>query len=244
MKKRLYILGATAIVAAFSTAQGQTTTPSAPPAPPGANPVITPAPAGAQAPATSVPPAPTTVAPTPATAPTTIAPQVSGAVAAPRTAVVLPAGTALLVRTTDPVSSASPPGTRFACTLDHDMLGADGSVALRAGTVIYGNVVSSSQAGRAVGQSSLDLRLSQISNGAQQIPIQTTAYQEAGQRSGRKVARGAAAGAGIGALAGNAGVGAAAGALAGGVVRRGQSVEVQPGTLLQFTLMQPVTVQR
>lgn len=219
MRNRIHIFGAAAVVAVFSVAHAQTTpTPGAPPAPPASYPVIAPAPAGA--------PATTPSVPVPAS-----------------TAVVVPAGTQLLVRTTDPVSSGSPPGTRFATTLDHDILGANGAVALRAGTVIYGTVLSSTQARRAVGQSTLDLRLSQISAGAQQIAIQTSGFQQAGERSGRKAGRGAAAGAGIGALAGNAGVGAAAGALAGGA-RRGQTVEVPPGSLLQFTLMQPVTVMR
>lgn len=219
MKNYIHIVSAAAVIAAVSIAEAQTQTAPqtlAPPIQPRT--VISPAPAGAQAPAATT-------------------------IVQPTTAVVLPAGTPILVRTTDAISSASPPGTRFATTVDHDIAGVNGTVALRAGTVIYGTVVSSSQAGRAIGQSSLDLHLSQISAGAQQIPIQTTSYQEAGQRSGRKVARGAAAGAGIGALAGNAGAGAAAGALAGGVVRRGQTVEVPPGTLLQFTLMQPVTIQ-
>ena len=76
----------------------------------------------------------------------------------------------------------------------------------------------------------------------QPVPIMTSGYQEAGQRSGAKVVKGAAAGAAIGAIAGDAGKGAAIGAVAGGVVR-GQTVTVPPGSLLEFTLMQPVTVQ-
>lgn len=225
MKNRIHILGAAVIVAVFSTAQAQSPPTAGAPAqttPPASNPVIAPAPAGAQAPATTTTPA------VPSTG---------------TTAVVLPAGTPLLVRLTDGVSSAAPAGTRFATTLDHDIAGANGTVALKAGTVIYGTVASSTQARRAVGQSTLDLRLSQISAGSQQIPIQTTGFQQAGERSGRKAARGAAAGAGIGAIAGNAGVGAAAGALAGGM-RRGQTVDVPPGSLLEFTLTQPVTIQR
>jgi hypothetical protein len=73
------------------------------------------------------------------------------------------------------------------------------------------------------------------------VPISTSSFTDAGQRSGAKVAKGAAAGAAIGAIAGNAGVGAAIGAVTGGVIR-GQSITIPPGTLLDFSLTQPVSV--
>jgi hypothetical protein len=45
----------------------------------------------------------------------------------------------------------------------------------------------------------------------------------------------------IGAIAGNAGKGAAIGATAGAMTK-GQTITIPPGTLLEFNLMQPVTV--
>ena len=56
-----------------------------------------------------------------------------------------------------------------------------------------------------------------------------------------KTAKGAAAGAAIGAISGNAGKGAAYGAAASGL-KKGESVVVSPGTLIEFQLQQPVTV--
>ncbi len=114
-------------------------------------------------------------------------------------------------------------------------------MAAKGGTIIYGKVQSSTQAGRVAGRSTLDLRLSQIVIAGQAVPIMTSGYQQAGQASIAKAAKGAAAGAAIGAIAGDAGKGAAIGATAGAMMR-GQTITVAPGTLLEFTLMQPVTV--
>ncbi len=155
--------------------------------------------------------------------------------------VTLPAGTTLMVRMMDSVSSQNKAGTPFTAKLEHD-LGVGDGVAIKGGATVYGKVQSSTKAGRAMGQSTLDLRLTQIVVNGQPVPIVTSGFQDAGQRSGAKVAKGAAGGAAIGAIAGDAGKGAAIGAVVGGVLR-GQSVTVPPGTLLEFTLTQPMTVQ-
>ncbi len=152
----------------------------------------------------------------------------------------IPAGTLLLVRMMDSISSRNRAGTPFTTKLEYD-LGANNVVAAKGGTIIYGKVQSSTQAGRVAGRSTLDLRLSQIVIGGQPVPIVTSGYQQAGQASIAKAAKGAAAGAAIGAIAGDAGKGAAIGATAGAMMR-GQTITVAPGTLLEFTLMQPVTV--
>jgi hypothetical protein len=177
---------------------------------------------------TSAPVAAAPVAPTPAPA------------AQPQAA-TLPAGTTLLVRMMDSVSSRNPPGANFTTKLEYD-LAASGTAVVKGGTIIYGRVQSSTQAGRAVGRSTLDLRLTQMVIGGQPVPIMTSGYQQAGQASIAKAAKGAAAGAAIGAIAGDAGKGAAIGATAGALTK-GQTITVTPGTLLEFTLMQPVTLQ-
>lgn len=159
---------------------------------------------------------------------------------APGGSVTLPAGTTLLVRMIDPVSSQSPAGTKFTTRLEYD-LGAGNVIAVKAGTTIYGQVASSTQARRAVGKSTLDIRLVQISAGGAPVPIVTSGYKQAGEESIRKAARGAAAGAAIGAVAGDAGKGAAIGATAG-ALKKGETVTVTPGALLEFTLSQPVTL--
>jgi hypothetical protein len=158
-------------------------------------------------------------------------------------AVSVPAGTALLVRMVDPVSSTDPQGKRFAATLESDLL-VNGNVAAKAGSKVYGRVQSSQQARRYAGQSALDLRLTELAVGPNMVPIATSGYTEASARSGGKTARGAAAGAAVGAVVDGgegAGKGAAIGAVASGV-KKGEVLSVNPGTLLEFRLQQPVVV--
>src|SRR5712691_544274 len=157
--------------------------------------------------------------------------------AAPATA---PAGTLLLVRMMDGASSRDPRGKRFTTTLETDLV-VNGVMVARTGTRVYGRVANAQQAGRFVGRSVLDLRLSELTVSGQLVPIMTGAYVEAGKGSLGKTAKGAATGAAIGAIGGDAGKGAAIGAVASGV-KKGQTIGVAPGELLEFILQQPVTV--
>jgi hypothetical protein len=141
----------------------------------------------------------------------------------------------------DGISSKNAAGTTFTTKLEYDLV-ENGVVAVKGGSIVYGKVFSSTQAGRAIGKSTLDLRLSQIVVGGQPVSITTSGYQQAGQASIAKAAKGAAAGATIGAIAGDAGVGAAIGATAGALIR-GKSVTIPPGTLLEFILQSPATVK-
>ena len=171
------------------------------------------------------------------TATSSVAPAPAGQVST----VTLPVGTTLLVRMMDGISSKNATGTTFTTKLEYDLV-ENGVVAVKGGSIVYGKVFSSTQAGRAIGKSTLDLRLSQIVVGGQPVSITTSGYQQAGQASIAKAAKGAAAGATIGAIAGDAGVGAAIGATAGALIR-GKSVTIPPGTLLEFTLQSPATVK-
>ena len=157
--------------------------------------------------------------------------------------ITIPAGTTLLVRMVDPVSSKDPQGKRFTTTLETD-LAVNGVVVARAGTKVYGRIQSAQQARRYTGQSSLDLRLTEVAVGPNLVPIITSGYTDKGARSVGKAARGAAAGAAIGGIA-DGGDGAAKGAAIGAVasgVKKGAPVTVNPGTLLEFQLQQPVAV--
>jgi hypothetical protein len=154
--------------------------------------------------------------------------------------VTLPAGTTLLVRMMDSVSSKSPPAAKFATKLENDVMAGD-KVVVKAGTTIYGQVQGANQAGRAAGQSTLDIRLTEMAPGGKPMPITTSNYAQAGEASIKKAGRGAAGGAAIGAIAGDAGKGAAIGATAG-ALRRGQTVTIPPGALLEFQLVRPVTL--
>jgi hypothetical protein len=158
--------------------------------------------------------------------------------------VTVPAGTPLLVRMVDPVSSKDAQGKRFTTTLETD-LAVNGMVVAKAGTKVYGRVQSAQQARRYTGQSELDLRLTEVAIGPNLLPIMTSGYTDAGAKSVGKAARGAAAGAAIGAIADGgegAGKGAAIGAVASGL-KKGETVSINPGALLEFKLQQPLAVK-
>jgi hypothetical protein len=164
-------------------------------------------------------------------------------VAAAPSSVTVNAGTVLLVRMVDPVTSKDPDGKRFTTTLEADLV-VNGLMVAKAGTKVYGRVQSAKQAGRFAGQSTLDLRLSEMAIGPSLVPIMTSGYTQAGAKSVGKTAKGAAAGAAIGAIA-DGGDGAAKGAAIGAVasgLKKGQGVSINPGTLLEFKLQQPLTV--
>lgn len=178
----------------------------------------------------------TTTAPASAATPAATA---APAAAAP-SAVSVPAGTTLLVRMVEGASSSDAKGKRFTTTLETDLV-AGGAIVAKAGTKVYGRVESAQGAGRFAGQSSLDLRLSELTVGGSLVPIITGPYAQAGAKSVGKTAKGAAGGAAIGAIAGDAGKGAAIGAVASGL-KKGEAVKVAPGTVMEFQLQQPVNV--
>jgi hypothetical protein len=158
-------------------------------------------------------------------------------------AAVIPAGTTLVVRTIDGISSSDIEGKRFAGKL-HSSLVVNGNVVAPAGSKVYGRVNHSQSAGRAVGQSQLAIGLTQISINGRLVPISTSHSMHSGTPSGRKTVRGAGSGALIGA-AFDGGSGAAKGAAIGAaasLARPGQPVVVPGGTLLDFRLASPVSL--
>lgn len=179
------------------------------------------------------------------TAPAAAAPAPGAAAPTPPVAssVTIPGGTILLVRMVDSVSSKDPQGKRFTASLDADLT-VNGVVAARTGTKVYGRVQSAQQARRFAGQSKFELQLTELAVGPNLVPLLTSGYTDAGARSGGKTVKGAAVGAGIGAIADGgdgAAKGAAIGALASGL-KKGESLAINSGTLLEFRLQQPVTV--
>ena len=164
-------------------------------------------------------------------------PQPAAAVQAPAGPITVPAGTLLLVRVQNQVSSNDKAGTKFAAVLETDLT-ANGVVVAPAGTKVYGQVQQSKKAGRMVGKSTLSLGLTDINIGGANQPIMTSDFSEAGEGSFKKTARNTAVGAGVGAAFGDAGKGAAAGAAAS-VIRKGESVTVPVNAILEFRLTQP-----
>lgn len=159
--------------------------------------------------------------------------------------VTLPAGTQLQVRMVDGVDSyKDQSGKRFTGTLESN-LSANGVTLAPAGTTVHGQVVQAEQARRLAGQSELSLVLTDLVLNGQAKPLSTAPVTMSGQAEGRQTLRRGAAGAAIGGIAGGgegAGIGAAAGAGSAGL-KKGQAVIIPSGTLLQFTLSGPVTVQ-
>jgi len=166
--------------------------------------------------------------------------------------VTIPAGTIVPVRITDALSSQNAqPNQVFHGSLAGDLI-ADGMVAVPHGASVTGRVVDAKDAAHFKGSSLLSIELTQINTRSRQIPVVTEAYSKEGAARGKntavKTGGGAALGAIIGALAGG-GKGAAIGAVAGGgagagvnAITRGQQVQIQPETLINFKLQSPITV--
>ena len=172
------------------------------------------------------------------------APTAAPAPAAPvATNVTIPAGTVLMVQMRDSVSSQSAPGANFSSVLQYDLV-VNGVVAVKAGTVVYGKVQSATQAKRARGQSTLDVRLAQMVINGSPVPISTSSYIQKGENETRKTV----AAAGVGAIIGNnanggghSGGGAAWG-IAAASLKPGQTLTIPPGAMVEFALSVPVTV--
>jgi len=166
---------------------------------------------------------------------------------------VLPAGTMIMVRLTDSLSSdRNKAGDGFTAVLDQPLV-AQGWVVARRGQTVVGQVSAAQKAGRVQGVSQLAVELTEImAVDGDQMPVRTELVQSsAGTSRGRDAAEiGATTGVGavIGAAAGRgegAAIGAAAGAAAGaaGVLStRGRATELYPETQLAFRLRDPVTI--
>ena len=167
----------------------------------------------------------------------------------------VPAGTRILVRLSETLSSANQrAGARFTGQLETNLM-AEGIVAAPRGTTVHGQVVAVEAAGRMAGGSELALELTDIVVNDTAHPIVTNAYQLQGQGQGGRTARNVATGAGlgtvIGAIAGG-GRGAAIGAAGGGALGTaraasgggGQQANFVSGTLLEFRLQQPASLPR
>lgn len=153
----------------------------------------------------------------------------------------VPAGTVLMVRLEDDITSGHPVGYKFAGELETDLKAGDAIVA-KAGTPVYGEVVESRQQGL-VGRSSLAIQLTGIRVNGVIVPLTTEVLAGQGDRKVKSAARAAGAGALIGAAVdGEEGAGKGAGIGAAVSTLRRQTVGVPENTLLEFTLAQPLTI--
>jgi len=166
--------------------------------------------------------------------------------------IVVPAGTALAIRTTNSLSSkTSETGQSFVATLAQPA-DVGGQVVLPKGTTVNGKVVAAEARGRIKGEGRLALQLTSLSINGRTYEIQTgvldSTIKGKGKWSAGTTAGGAAGGALIGGLAGGgkgAGIGLLAGAgagLLGGALTGNKQVVIPAESVLTFTLSAPLTL--
>src|SRR2546426_9037832 len=132
---------------------------------------------------------------------------------------ILPAGTWIVVRVNQPLSSdRNQPGEAFTATLVQPLV-VNGLVIARRGQTIGGRVAEAQKAGRVKGTSRLGLELTEISVvDGQQLPVRTQLIEYGGGTSVGRDATAVATTTGLGAAIGGAargGYGAGVGAVAG-----------------------------
>src|SRR5438876_2985121 len=127
-------------------------------------------------------------------------------------ATTIPAGTTLAVQTASSISSQDPVGRTFAAKLDQGVA-VKGTVLLKAGTKAFGKIKSSRANPRK--SEPLTLELTSISVNGRNVPVKTNSFQPGSSpRTGRQAFYGHTAG----------------------------TLVVNPGTKMQFQLIQPVTL--
>ncbi len=161
------------------------------------------------------------------------------------TSITVPAGTRLVIRTTDTIdSSRHGAGHRFRGQLEGALVVSGVTVAPR-GTYVHGVVTQARQSGRAVGSSELSMEFTDIMIDHQLFPIVTTGLSsQTGGEAARTVGRTARAAAVGGLIGGSSG--ARTGARVGvgaSILTSGASINVPRGTILETTLRSPLTVQ-
>jgi hypothetical protein len=170
--------------------------------------------------------------------------------AAAQRRITVPAGTRILIRTTDSIdSNKQKTGYRFTASLETNLQANNVVVAPR-GTTVYGQLASASSAGRMAGSSELTLELTDIVINGTAYPLLTSTYEIKGKGEGGNTAKKVIGGVGLGALIGGiagGGKGAGIGALVGGAggtavaaSKKGQQLSIPSESLLEFRLEQPV----
>lgn len=164
--------------------------------------------------------------------------------ASQQTRVTVPAGTRLVIRTTETIdSSQHSVGHRFRGQLEGALV-VDGVTAAPRGTWLHGRISQASQAGRVAGSSDLAVEFTDIMIDEQLLPISTGTLtaQTSGEagRTVRRTARNAALGGLIGGSSG-ARTGAKVG-VGASLLTSGASVNIPRGTIVETTLTAPLTI--
>ena len=170
-------------------------------------------------------------------------------------AVIIPSGTAMRVRTMDPIDvDSARPGARFRGSLADPVKNRDGAVLIPRGAPVQLSVASVNRSGRMRGRDRIDLKVESITFNGQTHPVVSTISESRGSRQGRRTLRGTGIGAGAGALIGGLAGGATGlgvGALIGGgggtavaAATGGKHLTIPPETVLSFQLQSPLRAPR
>ena len=158
--------------------------------------------------------------------------------------VTVPGGTRLVIRTTDTIdSSRQGAGHRFRGQLEGALV-VDGVTAVPRGSFVHGRITQAQQAGRMVGSSELAVEFTDIMVNDVLVPISTGELSaQTGSEAARTVGRTARSAAIGGLIGGSSGArtGARVGAGAS-ILTRGSSVSIPRGTIVETTLVAPVTI--
>jgi len=147
-------------------------------------------------------------------------------VAESSSAVTIPAGTRISVRTIDSIDSTrNRVGSRFQASLE-EPLWVDGNVVVPKGADVYGRLEGSKETGTFTGRSELKLELTGIVVHGQTVPLVTGEYEVSGKSKGESTAKRTVGGA------------------ASEIITKGDQVKIPSETLLDFTLQQSVTIPK
>ena len=157
--------------------------------------------------------------------------------AGPAPTITVPAGTRLVIRMSDEITSRHGVGHRFRGQLEGAIV-VDGVTVMPRGTIVHGRITSAQQSGRAVGSSSLsaeftDVMIDDVLHPMAAGGLTAQTGNEAGRTVGR-TARSAALGGLIGGSSG-ARTGAKVG-LGASILTSGSSVNIPRGTIVETSL--------
>jgi hypothetical protein len=159
---------------------------------------------------------------------------------------IVPAGTILSVRTTQPIyADYTQPGMTFSGIVDYPVVDVGGQIVIPRGAVATLEVVNVERSSNLKGRDRIGLNVRSLRIGDRIYPVSTSYVELRGPSEGKRAARKMAGGAGIGAAIGGllgGGTGAAIGATAGAttgmaVAGSGKTrLSVPAETVLQFRL--------
>jgi hypothetical protein len=168
--------------------------------------------------------------------------------------VTIPAGTAIRVRTIDPIDvNSAQPGGRYRGSLADPVTTMNGAILIPRGAPVQLSVVDVQRAGRLKGRDRIDLKVDTISFNGRSYAVATSMAGSRGSKQGKRSLIGTGVGAGAGGLIGGlagGGVGLAVGALVGGgggaavaAATKGHHLTIPPESVLSFQLQAPLRVR-